>query len=340
MSMTLDEFDEFAEKLRTFEPPAILSPKSYDRYTRNWRSILFFADKNLTATMTHNEEAASSTVNNAGQLEDPINEIMAHVEDDLITLELLMVNLCPGKCPKYKKREMEFFIRLVTGYAYASVDQIKAIFDPDSRPGKYTWTAACKTLTDINKNKDLNERLLERDRHLLNQPEAEGLADWIRYVVYMTTSILFAHDYALLNDDDKDAYVLDLCGTIRESALVGDEESRTAVRNQFYNEHRRTVTARNHYLSLFHLFGASVLLDPTIDIRTRTGIPTLSATFPKTFGRLRKEFKSDDIRLTRLHNDNSALLLNMLQVLGSEDVVKLVRDFLATFDKDTEDESG
>ncbi|SJL01090.1 uncharacterized protein ARMOST_04406 [Armillaria ostoyae] len=99
--MTLDEFDEFTGKLRTFEPPAT-----------------------LTAAVTHNEEAASSTVNNAGQLEDPINEIMAHVEDDLITLELLMVNLCPGKHPKYKKREMEFFIRLITGYAYASVDQI------------------------------------------------------------------------------------------------------------------------------------------------------------------------------------------------------------------------
>ncbi len=66
----------------------------------------------------------------------------------------------------------------------------------------------------------------------------------------MTTSILFAHDYALLGDDDKEVYVSHLCDTIRESELVGDEESRTAVRNQFYNEHRRTLTARNHYLSL------------------------------------------------------------------------------------------
>ncbi len=112
---------------------------------------------------------------------------MAHVEDDLITLELLTVNLSPGNAKIQEAGDGVFH----SGYAYASVDQIvrrpvhlccafspcshKAIFDPDSRPGMYTWTTACKTLTDINKNKDLNERLLERDRHLLNQPEAEGV---------------------------------------------------------------------------------------------------------------------------------------------------------------------
>ncbi|KAK0219622.1 hypothetical protein EDD85DRAFT_863927 [Armillaria nabsnona] len=186
---------------------------------------------------------------------------MAHVEDGLITLDLLMVNLCPGKRPKYKRREMEFFIRLVRVTPMPAWTRLKPYLIPTGVVLESTPGAACKTLTDINKNKDFNECLLECERHLLNQLEAEGLRR------------LHVHIY-----------------TLRELALVGDEESRTGVRNQFYNEHRRTVTTRI-ITCLSRLFGASVLLAPTIDIRTCTSIPTLSTTFPKIVA-LRKELLS------------------------------------------------
>ncbi len=75
----------------------------------------------------------------------------------------------------------------------------------------------------------------------------------------------------------------------------------------------------------------SVLLEPSIDMRTRTGIPTFSAKFASVLHLLREELKPDDRRLTRLHMQNCGLVLNLVQVLATRDVFNFVKNYIDDF---------
>ncbi len=205
---------------------------------------------------------------------------MAHVEDDSITLELLTVNLCPRKRPKYKKREMEFFIRLVTGYPYARLCVDLFIFVApshlalrkpyliptvvlESTPGP-PLARLSPTPTETKISTSVSWSVSAISSTSLKQ---KG------YVVYMTTSILSENRYFSETTNRGPPSETNSATSIEE---LSPQEITTCLSFACC-----VVWMSKRHSLISSQFGASVLLDPTIDIRTRIGIPTLSATFPK-----------------------------------------------------------
>ncbi len=149
---------------------------------------------------------------------------MSHIDDDHITVEELKMNLWTvTRRPNYEQREIQFLTRLVTGYAYRSMEDLVSsssvthflhvILHRRTYSRKTSALALihgplnAQSLADIDQDGDVNNRLTKRDSHLFHYPLAENLSSWVQYVIHMITAILFAIDYKTLDDKAKDTYI-------------------------------------------------------------------------------------------------------------------------------------
>ncbi|KAK0478701.1 hypothetical protein IW261DRAFT_1420075 [Armillaria novae-zelandiae] len=119
--------------------------------------------------------------------------------------------------------------------------------------------------------------------------------------------------------------------------LGDDEAAIKTLRQSFTDTHCKTVTGHNHLLTLYRIFGVSILLDPSVEMHTKTGTPTFSSSFADTLDILHASLEPFTGVLSKCDNKNWIFLVNFLCAVGTKSVYAFIKEFIESLD-DQDDE--
>ncbi|KAK0484276.1 hypothetical protein EDD18DRAFT_1111674 [Armillaria luteobubalina] len=323
-TITMDVLTELETTLSTFSPPPSISPSIL---RPKYQSIISTAQGLLVKVedIPVKQENIPVCAYIPRSPENRVNEILSYLRDPYITLQEFCTFIQVDRLPKYERREQEFLIRLVRGYRPASVLSVKQALPYELRPLSNVWSRACDCLVRAKSLADPISRLSQIDRQLINLDQGAPFTRLIDYVLYTAARLQFAIEYNSLRAQDRKGYsdnIFNLCKRRDIDRLRGHPAGITSLKQTFKTRHRKDVTSRNHLLNLYRLFGVSVLLDPSLEMRTKTGAPTCSNTYVATIDLLQQRLVPFTPALDALDDQNR-----------TPSVYNFVKNFVETFDQ-------
>ncbi|SJL16536.1 uncharacterized protein ARMOST_20062 [Armillaria ostoyae] len=127
--------------------------------------------------------------------------------------------------------------------------------------------------------------------------------------------------------------VFNLCKRCDIDQLRGHPAGIATLKQTFKTCHHKDVTSQNHLLNLYRLFGVSILLDPSLEMHTKTGAPTCSNTYMATIDLLQQHLVPFTPALDALDDQNCVFLFNFLCAMGMLSVYNFIKNFVETFDQ-------
>ncbi|PBK99965.1 hypothetical protein ARMGADRAFT_1026062 [Armillaria gallica] len=154
-------------------------------------------------------------------------------------------------------------------------------------------------------NKNIKERLTLINCQLLNLAKSAVFTQLIDYALYTAANLQCAINYNVLSLKKRKEYT---------DALF------------------EMVTGHNHLLTLYKILGVTILLDPSVEMHTKTGTPTFSKMFPGTLEILETGLQPFSGKLSRLDDKNCVFLVNFLCTVGTKPVYTFIKKFVESLD--------
>ncbi|KAK0441221.1 uncharacterized protein EV420DRAFT_1121186 [Desarmillaria tabescens] len=172
------------------------------------------------------------------------------------------------------------------------------------------------------------------DRQLIRLVDSAPFTRLIDYAVYTAARLQFALDYNSLTIAERTAYTNNIFETCKKSTIKdGNPTTIANLKKAFKTRHRKDVTSRNHLLKLYKMFGVSVFLDPSLEIRTKSGAPAFSETYVTTIDLLEQGLRPFSEYLDKVDQQNRVFLFNFLRAAGTLAVYNFIKNFVETFDR-------
>ncbi|KAK0476044.1 hypothetical protein IW261DRAFT_1421840 [Armillaria novae-zelandiae] len=92
--------------------------------------------------------------------------------------------------------------------------------------------------------------------------------------------------------------------------------------------HRKMVTGHNHLLTLYRI----ILLDPSVEMCTKTGTPTFSSSFAGTLDIFYASLEPFTGVLSKHDDKNQIFLVNFLCAVGTKSVYAFIKEFIESLD--------
>ncbi|PBK68046.1 hypothetical protein ARMSODRAFT_1020073 [Armillaria solidipes] len=333
----MDVLTKLETALSTFSPPSSVSPSVL---RPKYQSIISAAQdllvkvEDIPVKQAQNIPPKRAPADN--QAKKHVNEILSYLRDPYITLQEFCTFVQVDRLPKYERREQEFLIRLVRGYQPASIHLVKQALPYELRPSSNVWSRACDRLVRAKSLADPVSHLSHIDCQLINLDQGAPLTCLIDYALYTAARLQFAIEYNSLHAQDRNGYsdkVFNLCKRRDIDRLHGHPAGIATLKQTFKTRHRKDVTSQNHLLNLYRLFGVSILLDPSLEMCTKTGAPTCSNTYVVTIDLLQQRLVPFTPALDALDDQNRVFLFNFLHAMGTPSVYNFIKNFVKTFDQ-------